>query len=235
MLALKIPKISLIILIFSFCLHLTGPTVADECWDREGSGPTVTGNYTYPPFQYDPDNPDEIDRNNSIPICVIGGIPPYTWQVNGNGFSLSEGATEGLTNTLIAESTACGAATITVTDKFGASCTGYVRCTTGNWSDFVQVAITVKGDVCPDNPNCKSSSGSYDYVCNGISNKYQYRKYSVHSSSGMHCPGELCGGDPTRSGACELTVSYENCSYTQTDGCCGCCCVILYRREWECK
>jgi len=221
-----------------FCLHLSGLTVAEDCWDREGGSPTVTGNHTYTPewypaFQYDPNNPDEIDRNSSVEISVIGGFPSYTWQVSGNGFSIPS-STTGRTNNLSADDTACGAATITVTDKYGDNCTGYVRCTTGSWSDFVQVAITVKGDVCPDNPNCKSSSGSYDYVCDGISNKYQYRKYSVHSSSGMHCPGELCGGDPTRSGACELTVSYENCSYTQTDGSCGCCYVKLYRREWEC-
>ena len=121
-----------------FCLHLTGVTVADECWNREGGGQTVTGNYNYPSgwfpeFQYDPNNPDEIDRNNSVTISVIGGFPPYTWSVSGNGFSLSLDETEGLSNALYADSTSCGSATITVTDDYGATVTGYVRCTTGQW------------------------------------------------------------------------------------------------------
>jgi RHS repeat-associated protein len=40
-------------------------------------------------FYWNPDNPQEIDRNSSVEISVIGGFPPYTWNVSGNGFSLS--------------------------------------------------------------------------------------------------------------------------------------------------
>ena len=138
MLKVTIPKIVLMILTCVFCLHLSGITVADECWDRERGGPTFSGNSTYPPgwfpeFQYDPNNPDEIDRNNSVAIKVIGGFPPYTWQVSGNGFSIPSSTTV-RTNTLSADSTACGAATITVTDNYGVPVTGYVRCTTGTWN-----------------------------------------------------------------------------------------------------
>jgi hypothetical protein len=132
MLKVKIPKIVFMILTSVFCLYLTGLTVADECWNGEGGGPTFTGNHNYPSgwfpeFQYDPNNPDEIDRNSSVEISVIEGFPPYTWEVSGTGFSLSEGATEGLTNTLIADDTACGSAIITVTDKYGAMVSGSLR------------------------------------------------------------------------------------------------------------
>jgi len=138
MLKVKKPKIGLMILASIFCLFLSGVAAEKECWDREGGGPTFTGNHNYPSdwfpaFQYDPNNPDVIDRNSSVKISVIGGIPSYTWQVSGTGFILSEGATKGLTNTLIANDTACGSATITVTDKRGTSCTGYIRCTEGKW------------------------------------------------------------------------------------------------------
>lgn len=132
MLKITIPKVFLIILISAFSLYLSGVAAERECWDREGGGPTFSGNYTYPPFQYDPNNPDEIDRNNSIPIRVIGGFPPYTQQVSGTGFSIPS-STTGRTNTLSADDTDSGAATIAVTDKYGAGCTGYVRCPTGSW------------------------------------------------------------------------------------------------------
>jgi len=142
MLKVKIPKIGLMILTSVFCLFLSGVAAEKECWDSLGGGPTFTGNHTYTPdwypeFQYDPNNPDEIDRNSSVGISVIGGFPPYTWQVSGNGFSLSLNETEGLSNALYANDTACGTATIEVTDKYGTHVTGYVRCSEGEWSAVV--------------------------------------------------------------------------------------------------
>lgn len=137
MLKVKISKIGLMILTSVFCLILSGVAAEKECWDSLGGGPTFTGNHNYPSgwfpeFQYDPNNPDEIDRNSSVEIKVIGGTPPYTWEVSGTGFSIPS-STTGRTNTLSADDTACGTATITVTDNYGVPVTGYVRCTTGQW------------------------------------------------------------------------------------------------------
>ncbi|MBW2005045.1 MAG: RHS domain-containing protein [Deltaproteobacteria bacterium] len=87
----------------------------------------------FPEFQYNPNNPEDIDRNSTVEISVIGGTPPYTWSVSGKGFSLAETETQGLSNTLYADDTACRAATITVIDDCGQTATGYVRCTTGQW------------------------------------------------------------------------------------------------------
>jgi RHS repeat-associated protein len=96
--------------------------------------PTIPNQYTplpEPELQFDPGNPDEIDPNSSISINVIGGCPPYTMAVSGNGFSMTG-------NTLLADDTACGSATITVTDVCANSATGYVRSTNGTW---VQICV----------------------------------------------------------------------------------------------
>lgn len=88
-------------------------------------------------FKWDPNNPETLTRNSSVTISITGGIPPYTWEVSGTGFTMEENQTMGLSNTLIADGTACGSATITVTDAFDALITGYVRCTTGQWSNKI--------------------------------------------------------------------------------------------------
>jgi len=129
------------VLPFVFCLFLSGVAAERECWNCEGGGPTYPGNCTYTPdwhpqLQYDPNNPQEIDGETPITLSIIGGISPYIWNVSGYGFTLSQDETYGLYNTLDADSTACGTATITVTDAQNETVTGYVRCTTGKWSDW---------------------------------------------------------------------------------------------------
>jgi len=245
MLKLTIPKIVLIILTSVFCLHLSGLTVADECWDGEGGGQNFTGNHNYPSgwfpeFQYDPNNPEEIDRNSSVEISVIGGFPPYTWEVSGTGFSVLSSTTYRM-NTLSADNTACGSATITVTDKYGDICTGFVRCTTGQWSPAwpgVSVDSKEKGDYCT-NSNCKVSTGGYNEY--GTVGKYYYRYDSSSSSSYWHCQPNCepicseCGPDGNdNTGVCHMTLSGGGLTLEITDGICGFCSAILYRQEWVC-
>jgi len=86
-----------------------------------------------PNVAYDDANSDDtIDRNGTATIVVKDGCPPFSWSVSGTGFSIPA-STDGRTNTLSADETACGTATITVTDHCGDNCTGYVRCTEGQW------------------------------------------------------------------------------------------------------
>jgi len=61
--------------------------------------------------------------------------PPYSWSVSGTGFELDKETTNSdyETNTLSALSSACGSATIEVTDECGEKVNSYVRCTVGNW------------------------------------------------------------------------------------------------------
>jgi hypothetical protein len=220
-----------------FCLHLSGLTVADDCWDREGGGPTFTGNHTYPSgwfpeFQYDPNNPDEIDRNSSVAISVIGGTPPYTWHVSGNGFSLLQGQTTGLSNTLIADSTTCGAATIEVIDNYGVPVTGCVRCTTGQWVLKTAGECILSGT----GTEIGSGSGYWDYeLIQGNKKQYQKtRQSSVHNYAGP-CPAEECGnasecignGDhpiPCEDAPTEVLPNRIRCNHTE----------ILWYYEWKC-
>ena len=85
-------------------------------------------------FAYDTENSGEtIDRSDSIEVFVEGGCPPFTWSVSGTDFSLDNETTTSRQNTLNAGASACGTATITVTDDCGDEITGYVRCTYGEW------------------------------------------------------------------------------------------------------
>jgi len=75
----------------------------------------------------------EIARNDSLVVSVEANGTPLTWAVSGTGFSLEHAETAGAGNVLHADETACGAATITVTDCDGNQEIGSVRCTTGRW------------------------------------------------------------------------------------------------------
>jgi len=109
----KFLKICFVTLMLVFCLHFSGLALAGDCAECSNTGvpQTVYGNYEYtpewfPPLQYDPANPQTIQRNQSVAISVIGGIPPYTWSVSGTGFTLASETTWGLSNTLNADATA---------------------------------------------------------------------------------------------------------------------------------
>jgi len=131
-------KICLFMLMLVFCSYFSSVALAGDCAESESADevgtPTIPGEFTiapdwFPEFQYDPANPQTIERNTSITINVINGTPPYTWSVSGTGFSVDTEA-EGSSNTLTADDTACGVAEITVTDNDGSSETsakGYVR------------------------------------------------------------------------------------------------------------
>lgn len=72
--------------------------------------------------------------------------PPFTWVlVNGNGFSLENTTTEVGANTLIAGASACGSATVRVTDNCLNSATGYVRSTIGIWAPFASGVCMLPG------------------------------------------------------------------------------------------
>jgi RHS repeat-associated protein len=115
--------------------------------------PTIPEEYTplpAPQLQYDPNNPDEIDRNSSICLNVVGGCSPYTWSVSGTGFTLDESITTGLTNTLNADGTSCGTATITVVGCNGNEVVGYVRGCYGEWV----IVGGCKNSLCGKRPPC---------------------------------------------------------------------------------
>ncbi|KKL91355.1 hypothetical protein LCGC14_1895540 [marine sediment metagenome] len=87
-----------------------------------------------------------VGGQNEVSIGVTGGTPPYTWSVSGTGFSLEFTTTTSGNNTLYADDTACGTATITVTDVCGCSVVGYVRASDGEWCLTNIYGCTITGD-----------------------------------------------------------------------------------------
>jgi len=80
-------------------------------------------------------SPATIGRNDRVQVAVKDGQAPYRWNVEGTGFTLDSEKTTLRTNYLNSDNTACGMATITVTDACGKKVTGKVKCTYGTWGD----------------------------------------------------------------------------------------------------
>lgn len=82
----------------------------------------------------DVNSAETIARSSTVNIYVQDGVGPYDWVVAGTGFTLGGAQTSGVSNTLIADGSACGPAVITITDVCGETTTGHVRCDTGKWN-----------------------------------------------------------------------------------------------------
>lgn len=157
---LKLKMIIKVLLAVAILLyfHPIANSIAGPCDENSSnaSTPTCTGDYNCSENwnsapELDPSNSDEMVPNSSIPLTVSGGCSPYIWSVSGEGFWFDAGhtaktiETKGSTVTLYADSSACGAATISTTGCSGGTPEkGYVRSTTGEWApdeDKVQVCI----------------------------------------------------------------------------------------------
>ncbi len=191
-------KTTFLLLPIFFFIHLSNISAyGDSCFQGFS---TMPGSVQYDEswlLQWDPDNPDEIDRNSDVEIKVIGGIPPYTWSVSGNGFNLSQSQSNSVSNTLNSDGTACGAATITVTACDGTSVIGYVRCASGQW-------VLIENISCGTLDCCGATCHSEFYCIQG---KYRYMDSWV--------AGNLMGTRWHPTGNCE---KYSCTPYT-TDHC----------------
>jgi len=166
---------------FLFLINPSGGMAGPRCLC-----PTVTADPHISEGWYlawDLDNPDEIDPDDSKFIRIEGSRPPFTWTVNGEDFVLErEGVeTRELFNILHAGVDACGAAEITVTDKYGTSITGYVRCSNGKWT------------------TCCWSSGyngteAYVYITTSCRWRFDLRHWGQTTfccDPNAHCPGVI--------------------------------------------
>jgi hypothetical protein len=85
---------------------------------------------------------DTITPGSVATIVVLGGCPPFTWGVAGNGYVLSKLSTTDRTNYVISAAGACGAGagnyaafvTVTITDDCGTVLTKNIRSTGGSWT-----------------------------------------------------------------------------------------------------
>lgn len=157
---------------------------------------------------------ETIARNGSASVAILdplGNGGPYSWSVSGTGFTLTSATTTGLSNTLQANSTACGSATITVTGCGGNTAVGYVRCTTGRWVSILTCTDGLWVNYC---------------MCEYISGKTKI-------NSGFACgncfgdPPWECGSLGVHDGTC---VQHGTCSCTATN--LIACYVYIY--EWQC-
>lgn len=145
---LNLLKIGLSLMFIIFGLCFSGTSMAGDC-ENCGVTQNVTGEFIYPPgwrctgdtgIEYNTENSAEtVNRNSSATVLVIGNNAPFTWTISGTGFWLDAAHTQTTIATasnsvvIYADSTACGAGTITVTGCDGLAATGYIRCTTGSW------------------------------------------------------------------------------------------------------
>jgi hypothetical protein len=119
--------------ILSFCAGVFFICQHDRGWVAKAECPPVSttpSQLTYADswlFQWDPTNPTHIAPDESAAIRVVGGFAPFHWQLAGDGFYLTQSATDGHRNVLYAEAGACGTATITVSDHFQRITGGNVR------------------------------------------------------------------------------------------------------------
>ena len=178
-----------------------------------------------------------IARGASCTIAITGNNTPFTWSVSGTGFTLDDATTTGLTNTLNADGTACGTATITVTGCDGTVATGYVRCTTGQWT----LIDNDVNQVCTLTGACTSQTSSF---IERVEGKYKQWEHIAGTLYQGNCDGSCAG-----CGLCIFGFTCNGISGMQGDvqdeGCC-CksssafpkyyCMYQIERRlyEWEC-
>lgn len=187
-----------ILLAMVICLNPSVISLADNSDNNmcNKAPQTVIGNAEYPPewfkLKWDPNNPETIARNHSETISVIGGVSPYTWEVSGTGFTLEEIQDNELSCILHADDTACGTATITVTDA-SSDVSGYVRCTSGRWVP-IPFSCVIPGPATDWDPG---GGQAYPWA-ERIEGKYKIIEIYAYGTWGSSC------GDP-------CTLNYTPC------------------------
>jgi hypothetical protein len=143
-------------------------------------------------------NPDEIARNGNGLIELRNGRPPYQWQISGNGFWFDEAHTVTAAQTtdpsvrLYVGSSACGSATINVTDGSACSRSGTVRSNAGSW-----VLVTRNQCVMSGTFNYTIPGGWYGLVLGGKKQEVKVMNIGGCSSGapGYSCSNPCPGGN----------------------------------------
>lgn len=154
-----------------------------------------------PAFAYDSGNPTTIARETDVTITVDNGCGDYSWAVSGTGFSFVNSTTTEGSNLLSADNTACGVATITVTDYCGIQVTGVVKCTTGQWYRCVP-------HWSPAGTHGPCGLGYFEYYVD------QYYVYGECSTGGVYGTGPFCVDCSLGGGSSNYCISCgggENC------------------------
>ena len=206
---------------------------------------TIAGNAEYKVnwhFYWLPSNPQTIERNSQETIGVFGGFPPFVWTVSGSGFTLESAETDERSNILVSDSTACGAVSVTVTDKNGYRTVGSLRCSSGKWS-------AIKSGCVFGGVDEYVYEGGAAYSPNGplwsyTTGKYKQYQGLVRTGAGecfqtcTNCP-ELCANKASTSSQyqcspCLNQTSKIPCQWFQNQGHCCTAYEVTYN-EWICE
>lgn len=133
---------------------------------------------TCPPdveLEYDWDNSAEtIADGATVTVFILGGQAPFRWQVSGDGgFYLDRALTSDRSNRLN-NASACGTATLTITDACGTVITGQVRSTYGScWMDVTDQAC----GQWEEDEDCQLPHLAYDeYYASSVGFTVYYRR-----------------------------------------------------------
>ena len=185
---------------------------------------------------------ETIGQSSSLVVAVKDGLGPYKWEVTGTGFSMRYPETVGTGNILDSDGSACGTATITVTDYCEDTATGYVRCTAAShWVAKTWGVCEFSG---PAVWQSDAGSSAIFYATKGIGKQQETILYRAGQSPGVTCgvndicdnycaDGYHCLGSPfIHSVRGDIT---PNC-YQVEPGHIWCYCghINLIYYEWEC-
>ena len=253
MLVFKILKTVALVFIFSFILQLSPIVFANDCQPDTPPISTVPGNRIIPPNWRDPYKPniysdsDEIARSNYVNVWVYSegrACPTYSWSVSGTGFHFdsASGPTTATTNAdletlqLWADGTACGPATITVTDICGGNDEEYVRCAAGKWVLQFQVRACPTWE-CPT-MGCATCTSPATYTAGNVQWTFTFSGNYWHADEdcppiwheGNSCPGTVPPTDTPPCGTPTECASGTPCGADRT-----CFTTNAYLYHWECK
>lgn len=201
----KVNFVTLNILVLTFLVCLSpsgftaGPCPGNDCPPNLSTIPgTVNCNPNWI-IVWVSDNPQQVLRGQSVTLKIEGGARPYDLSVSGNDFWFDEAHT--ITSiagnntgviTLYAGGSACGSATITVSDECDDYATGSVRCNSdgaGVWTLKTQYECK-----CPGAPTSKSGNWLYK-ECGKWRNGDEYKMcfaYSAHAPCLDQLPSSTC-------------------------------------------
>ena len=158
---------------------------------------------------------DTIGQSSEIDIVFTGGCPTYSWTVSGTGYTLDSATTTTPVNGLNADETACGTATISVTDDCGQTETCYIRGTVGRWVLKTQNVCTMGGT----GTYMSEGPGYVNYELIGGKGKQEQTSVVSHGNYGYGCEAgcdyycsEWWVSPPNQSANCIDPCTYQACS-----------------------
>lgn len=135
---------------------------------------------------------EQIEPGRCISLLMPNGCSPTNWSVDGDGFYF-DGDANGMSAELCLDESACGSATITVTDACGRKAQGAVRSGNGTW---VQIGA---GCPIPGPANRPDVSGTKIRI---------QGKYRVRQKFKWNGAFRRCGGCPDEGkGGCQMDCS----------------------------